>query len=129
MGEKIRVSSGGPWEDVLGYCRAIRTGNRIVVAGTTATRGTEVIGLGNVYEQTVYALKIIQKSLEKLGGRLSDVIITRIFVTDMNHWQEVAKAHRACFYNSRPCTTIVEVNTLIDPRLLVEIEAEAVVDD
>lgn len=128
MGKKLRVSSGGPWEDVLGYCRAIRTGNRIVVAGTTATRGTEIVGIGSVYEQTVYILKIIRKAIEKLGGQLSDVIVTRIYITDMDAWEEVARVHSACFDAHRPVTTIVEVKSLIDPRLLVEIEVEASLD-
>ncbi|WAH38047.1 RidA family protein [Alicyclobacillus dauci] len=127
MEDRVRVSSGGPWEPMIGYCRAIRIGNRVVVAGTTATKGNDVVGIGDVYMQSVYVLKVIKKSLEAVGARVSDVIITRIYVTNMSNWKHVAKAHKEFFKETRPVTTIVEVTALIDPRLLVEIEVEAVI--
>ncbi|GEO25022.1 hypothetical protein AAC03nite_08070 [Alicyclobacillus acidoterrestris] len=129
MGQRIYVSSEGPWEQVIGYHRAIRVGNRVVVAGTTATKGEEMIGVGDMYTQATYVLKIIRKALMSVGANMSDVIIVRIYVTDMSRWPDVAQAHREAFVNTRPVTTIVEVGALIDPRLLVEIEVEAVVAD
>ncbi|EPZ42385.1 MULTISPECIES: RidA family protein [Alicyclobacillus] len=127
MGQRIYVSSGGPWEQVIGYHRAIRVGNRVVVAGTTATKGEEIIGVGDMYTQAAYVLKIIRKALTSVGANMSDVIVVRIYVTDMSQWPAVAQAHREAFVDTRPVTTIVEVGALIDPRLLVEIEVEAVV--
>ncbi|MFD1677458.1 RidA family protein [Alicyclobacillus fodiniaquatilis] len=127
MGEIIQVTSGAPWESIIGYSRAIRIGNRVEVAGTTAMRGDEVVGENDPYRQTVRVLQIIKKSLEKVGADLSDVVRTRIFVTDMSRWEEVGKAHRQFFKDIRPVVTIVEVKALIDPRLLVEIEAVAII--
>jgi enamine deaminase RidA (YjgF/YER057c/UK114 family) len=127
VGEIIQVTSGAPWESIIGYSRAIRIGNRVEVAGTTAMRGDEVVGENDPYRQTVRVLQIIKKSLEKVGADLSDVVRTRIFVTDMSRWEEVGKAHRQFFKDIRPVVTIVEVKALIDPRLLVEIEAVAII--
>lgn len=129
MKEKIKVSSGAPWEPIIGYSRAIRIGKRVEVAGTTAVKGDEVLGGDSAYEQTVHALNIIKESLERVGAQLSDVIRTRMFVTDISRWEEIGKAHRKFFKNVRPVATIVEVKALINPRLLVEIEAEAVISE
>ncbi|WAH40520.1 RidA family protein [Alicyclobacillus fastidiosus] len=126
MRGKVYVQSGGPWEQIIGYSRAIRIGNRVVVAGTTAIQEQGVVGVGDIYKQTVFVLKVIEKALASVGAQMSDVIVVRIFVTDMSQWETVARAHREVFADVRPVTTVVEVKALIDPRLLVEIEVEAV---
>ena len=122
-------STGTPWEPIAGYSRAVRTGNLIAVSGTTATneRG-EVVGAGDIYLQTVTTLGNIKRAIESLGGRLDDVIRTRMFVTDIGQWESVAKAHGEVFGVIRPATSMVEVSRLIDPAMLVEIEADAVVE-
>jgi enamine deaminase RidA (YjgF/YER057c/UK114 family) len=122
-----RVTSGSPWEDEVGYSRAVRVGDWIEVSGTTAVREGQVVGEGDPYLQARTALAIIGEALEALGGRLSDVVRTRIYVTDVGLWPAVARAHREVFGEVRPAATLVEVARLIDPRLLVEIEATAVV--
>ncbi|MFB5193044.1 RidA family protein [Alicyclobacillus fastidiosus] len=126
MRDRVHVLSAGPWEPIIGYSRAIRIGNRVVVAGTTAIQDQGVVGEGDTYKQSVYVLKIIEKALASVGAQMSDVIVTRIFVTDMSQKEGVVKAHREVFQDVRPVTTIVEVKALIDPRLLVEMEVEAV---
>ncbi|PSR35550.1 MAG: hypothetical protein C7B46_00745 [Sulfobacillus benefaciens] len=127
MNKRLTVSTENTWESYVGYSRAIRIGDLVEVAGTTAVRGNEVLGGDDPYLQTVNALQIIEESLAKLGARLSDVIRTRMFVTDISQWQEIGKAHGEFFGDVRPVATMVEVKALIDPRLLVEIEVEAVV--
>jgi len=129
MSDRVRVSTGSPWEPIVGYSRAIRIGNRVEVAGTTAMKGDEVIGVNDAYLQTIYALQIIRDSLEAVGATLSDVVRTRMFVTDISKWEEIGKAHGEFFRDIRPVATMVEVKALIDPRLLVEIEAAAIVED
>ena len=129
MAEKIRISTGSSWEPVVGYSRAIRVGNRVEVAGTTAVRDGKTVGVGDAYAQTVCALEIIKESLEKVGAELSDVVRTRIFVTDISQWEEIGKAHGEFFRDIRPVATMVEVKSLIEPELLVEIEAEAIVSE
>jgi enamine deaminase RidA (YjgF/YER057c/UK114 family) len=121
------VSAKTIWEDVVGYSRAVRVGEMIFVGGTAATdsQGT-THGPGDPYAQTVYALDKIEDALRELGGSLEDVVRTRIFVKDIEDWQEVARAHAESFGRVRPCTTMVEVSRLIAPDLLVEIEADAV---
>ena len=104
-----------------------RSGELVEVTGTTAVQGNEVLGGDDPYLQTVNALRIIEESLTKLGARLSDVIRTRMFVTDISQWQAIGKAHGEFFGDARPVATMVEVKALIDPRLLVEIEVEAIV--
>lgn len=126
--QKKQVFTGSPWEPVVGYCRAIRTGNKIEVAGTTAMKDGEVIGIGNPYEQAKFIFQTIEKALHELGADLSHVVRTRMFVTDISKWEEIGKAHGEFFKDIQPVTTMVEVRALIDPRLLVEIEAEAIVD-
>ncbi|MCM3142638.1 RidA family protein [Brevibacillus sp. MER 51] len=122
-----KVFTGSPWEPVVGYCRAIRIGDRIEVAGTTAMKDGEVVGLGNAYEQTRFILETIEKALQELDADLSHVVRTRMFVTDISKWEEIGKAHGEFFREIQPVATMVEVKALIDPRLLVEIEVEAIV--
>lgn len=129
MGERIRISSGSAWEPVVGYSRAIRIGNRVEVAGTTAMKDGEIVGRGDAYAQTVRALEIIKESLERVGANLSDVVRTRMFVTDISRWKEIGRAHGEFFRDIRPVATMVEVKALIEPELLVEIEAEAIVSE
>ncbi|NOU85092.1 RidA family protein [Paenibacillus sp. LMG 31460] len=122
---RTRVFTGSPWEPVVGYCRAIRVGNRIEVAGTTAMRDGEVVGVGNPYEQARFVLQTIEQALQELGAQMSDVIRTRMFVTDISLWQEFGRAHGEFFRDVQPVATMVEVKALIDPLLLIEIEVEA----
>jgi enamine deaminase RidA (YjgF/YER057c/UK114 family) len=122
------VSSGSKWEPIIGYSRAVRVGPFIAVSGTTATGpGGEVVGIGDPYEQTRVVLRKIQSALEDAGATLGDVVRTRIFVTDISRWEEVGRAHREFFGEIRPAATMVEVRSLIDKHLLVEIEADAYV--
>ncbi|MFD0588567.1 RidA family protein [Paenibacillus sp. GCM10027627] len=129
MTERIRISTGSPWEPIVGYSRAVRIGNVIEVAGTTAMKDGEVVGVGDAYEQTRYILELIQDSIEKAGGRLSDVVRTRMFVTDIRLWEQIGKAHGEFFRDIRPVATMVEVKALIDPALLVEIEVQAILSE
>ncbi|BAH45498.1 conserved hypothetical protein [Brevibacillus brevis NBRC 100599] len=122
-----KVFTGSPWEPVVGYCRAIRVGDRIEVAGTTAMKDGEVVGLDDAYVQTRFILETIEKALRELDADLSHVVRTRMFVTDISKWEEIGKAHGEFFREIQPVATMVEVKALIDPRLLVEIEVEAVV--
>ena len=125
--EPRRVFSGAPWEARVGYCRALRTGNRIFVTGTASVKGGTVHAPGDAYRQTRRCLEIIESALEKLGAELSDVVRTRLFVTDISRWEEYGRAHGELFSGHPPTTTMVEVAALIDPEMLVEIEADAVV--
>ncbi|SFJ51867.1 Enamine deaminase RidA, house cleaning of reactive enamine intermediates, YjgF/YER057c/UK114 family [Paenibacillus sp. UNC496MF] len=125
---KRQVFTGSPWEPVVGYCRAVRVGGRIEVAGTTAMKDGEVVGEGSPYEQTKFALQTIERALRELGADMSHVVRTRMFVTDISQWEEIGRAHGEFFKDIRPAATMVEVRALIDPRLLVEIEAEAIVE-
>lgn len=124
---RTRVYTGSPWEPVVGYCRAIRVGDRIEVAGTTAMKDGEVVGGGNAYEQARFIFQTIEQALQELGAQLSDVVRTRMFVTDITLWEEFGKAHGEYFRDVQPVATMVEVKALIDPRLLIEIEVEAIV--
>lgn len=123
-----RLSSGTPWEDVVGYSRAIRSGNVIEISGTTSMRGNELIAKDDIYEQTVCILQTIENSLKSLGSNLNDVVRTRMYVTDISQWQLVAKAHQQFFGVIKPATSMVQVNGLIDPSLLIEIEATAIIN-
>ena len=125
--ERINVSTGAKWEDIVGYSRAVKIGNMIEVTGTVATDGSgELVGKGNVYLQTKFIILKVEKVLEQLGASLKDVVRTRIFTTDISKWEEIGKAHGEFFGTIKPCTTIVEVSALIDTNYLVEIEFSAI---
>jgi enamine deaminase RidA (YjgF/YER057c/UK114 family) len=124
----IRISSGAPWEEQVGYSRAVRKGNMIWVSGTAPVKDGEVVGIGDPYRQAVMCLRIIKQAIEAAGGRMSDVVRTRMYVTKITEWEAVGRAHAEFFGDIRPATTMVQVQKLIDPQILVEIEAEAWVD-
>ena len=122
------ISGGSPWEDIVGYSRAVRIGNVFEIAGTTAIKDGKPYAIGNAYEQTKYVLSVIKEILEKEGLRLENIIRTRMFVTDISKWEEYGKAHGEFFGNIKPVATMVEVSSLIDKGLMVEIEVSAVID-
>jgi enamine deaminase RidA (YjgF/YER057c/UK114 family) len=123
--KRTNISSGAPWENQIGYCRAVRIGNTIEVSGTAPVRNGETVG-ENAYEQTKICLEIIQEAIEKAGGKIEDVVRTRMFVTDISQWVMFGKAHGEVFGHIKPATSMVEVKSLIDPAMLIEIEATAI---
>ena len=127
MNKRQNFTSGSPWEDFIGYCRAVKVGNTIEIAGTTASKDEAGNALTNVHDQTKAILEKLSKVLQDAGASLNDVVRTRMFLTDITQWEEAAKAHGHFFKDIKPVTTMVEVSKLIDPEILIEIEVSAII--
>lgn len=127
--QRKNISSGAPWEATVGYSRAVRIGNIVEVAGTVAQENGDVVGKGDPYKQTVQIFKIIEQALLDAGASLKDVVRTRMFVTDISQWEAVGRAHGEFFRDIRPASTMIEVKGFIDPDVLVEIEATAMISE
>ena len=128
--ERVNIRSGAPWESRVGYCRAVRVGPHVLVSGTAPVgEDGEVVGVGDAYAQAKRCIEIIEKALADAGASLGDVVRTRMFVTDISQWEAIGRAHGEAFGEILPATAMVEVSQLIDPDMLVEIEADAIVAD
>jgi enamine deaminase RidA (YjgF/YER057c/UK114 family) len=129
MPKRVRYSSGTRWEPIVGYSRAIRVQSFVYVSGTTATdQGGNVIGVGDARAQTIQTLNNVKTALESVGAKLEDVVRTRIYVTDITRWEEIGRAHGEFFKHIQPASSMIEVKSLISPEMLVEVEAEAIID-
>ncbi len=126
---RTNISSNTKWEDIVGYSRAVRVGNIIEVAGTTAVDGEKIIGVGNPYEQTKFIFQKIEKALIEAGATMKDVVRTRMFVTNMDDWEEIGRAHGEFFKEIKPAATMLEVSRFIDEKILIEIEVSAVISE
>jgi enamine deaminase RidA (YjgF/YER057c/UK114 family) len=127
---RTNIRSGAPWEPLVGYSRAVRVGNFVAVSGSASVSDDgELVGEGDAHAQAVRCIEVIAAALQEAGAELRHVVRTRIFVTDIGLWEDVARAHQAAFGASPPASSMVEVSKLIDPRMLVEIEADAIVDN
>ena len=130
MSNRLNVSSGVKWEDIIGYSRAVRIGNVIEVAGTTAVdEAGNLVGADDLYEQTKFIIAKIEKALMKAGATLKDIVRTRIFTTDISRWEEIGRAHGEFFSEIKPASTMVEVKALINPAMLVEMEVTAILQE
>jgi len=128
MSERRNISGGRPWEETVGYSRAVRVGSQVFVSGTTASDAQgNVLELGNAYGQAMHCFRTIETALKEAGAAMKDVVRTRMYVTDIAHFEAIGRAHAAFFSNVRPAATVVEVQRLLSPEMLIEIEVDAVI--
>jgi enamine deaminase RidA (YjgF/YER057c/UK114 family) len=128
--KRENISSGTQWEPIVGYSRAVKVGQQVFIAGTTATgEDGHLVGIGDPYQQTVQIILNIEKALKRVGGTLENIVANRIYVTNIGDWEKIGQAHGQFFKDIRPATTMVEVKGLVDPQMLVEIDSVAILDD